>query len=66
MCLAICLHISGMCPTAENTALRTISSPSTLAAGPTAAYAETKRLLTDGASRPLADSLAAGGAHSAV
>jgi 2-(1,2-epoxy-1,2-dihydrophenyl)acetyl-CoA isomerase len=30
-----------------------------LAAGPTAAYAETKRLLTDGASRPLADSLAA-------
>ena len=30
-----------------------------LAAGPTAAYAETKRLLADGASRPLADSLAA-------
>jgi 2-(1,2-epoxy-1,2-dihydrophenyl)acetyl-CoA isomerase len=30
-----------------------------LAAGPTAAYAETKRLLTDGASRPLADSLTA-------
>jgi len=30
-----------------------------LAAGPTAAYAETKRLLIDGASRPLADSLAA-------
>jgi 2-(1,2-epoxy-1,2-dihydrophenyl)acetyl-CoA isomerase len=30
-----------------------------LAAGPTAAYAETKRLLLDGASRPLADSLAA-------
>jgi 2-(1,2-epoxy-1,2-dihydrophenyl)acetyl-CoA isomerase len=30
-----------------------------LAAGPTAAYAETKRLLVDGASRPLADSLAA-------
>jgi 2-(1,2-epoxy-1,2-dihydrophenyl)acetyl-CoA isomerase len=28
-----------------------------LAAGPTAAYAETKRLLIDGASRPLADSL---------
>jgi 2-(1,2-epoxy-1,2-dihydrophenyl)acetyl-CoA isomerase len=33
-----------------------------LAAGPTAAYAETKRLLADGASRPLADSLAAEGA----
>jgi 2-(1,2-epoxy-1,2-dihydrophenyl)acetyl-CoA isomerase len=33
-----------------------------LAAGPTAAYAETKRLLCDGASRPLADSLAAEGA----
>src|ERR1700749_1953944 len=33
-----------------------------LAAGPTAAYAETKRLLVDGASRPFADSLAAGGA----
>jgi 2-(1,2-epoxy-1,2-dihydrophenyl)acetyl-CoA isomerase len=30
-----------------------------LAAGPTAAYAETKRLLLDGMSRPLADSLAA-------
>lgn len=30
-----------------------------LAAGPTVAYAETKRLLVDGASRPLADSLAA-------
>jgi 2-(1,2-epoxy-1,2-dihydrophenyl)acetyl-CoA isomerase len=30
-----------------------------LAAGPTAAYAETKRLLADGTSRPLADSLAA-------
>ena len=30
-----------------------------LAAGPTAAYAETKRLLVDGASRPFADSLAA-------
>jgi 2-(1,2-epoxy-1,2-dihydrophenyl)acetyl-CoA isomerase len=30
-----------------------------LAAGPTAAYAETKRLLLDGTSRPLADSLAA-------
>jgi 2-(1,2-epoxy-1,2-dihydrophenyl)acetyl-CoA isomerase len=30
-----------------------------LAAGPTAAYAETKRLLVDGAARPLADSLAA-------
>lgn len=30
-----------------------------LAAGPTAAFAETKRLLADGASRPLADSLAA-------
>jgi 2-(1,2-epoxy-1,2-dihydrophenyl)acetyl-CoA isomerase len=30
-----------------------------LAAGPTAAYAETKRLLADGASRPLTDSLAA-------
>ncbi len=30
-----------------------------LAAGPTAAYAETKRLLVDGTSRPLADSLAA-------
>jgi 2-(1,2-epoxy-1,2-dihydrophenyl)acetyl-CoA isomerase len=29
-----------------------------LAAGPTAAYAETKRLLVDGMSRPLADSLA--------
>jgi 2-(1,2-epoxy-1,2-dihydrophenyl)acetyl-CoA isomerase len=33
-----------------------------LAAGPTAAYAETKRLLADGMSRPLADSLAAEGA----
>jgi 2-(1,2-epoxy-1,2-dihydrophenyl)acetyl-CoA isomerase len=33
-----------------------------LAAGPTAAYAETKRLLVDGASRPFADSLAAEGA----
>jgi 2-(1,2-epoxy-1,2-dihydrophenyl)acetyl-CoA isomerase len=33
-----------------------------LAAGPTAAYAETKRLLTDGMSRPFADSLAAEGA----
>jgi 2-(1,2-epoxy-1,2-dihydrophenyl)acetyl-CoA isomerase len=33
-----------------------------LAAGPTAAYAETKRLLADGCSRPLADSLAAEGA----
>jgi len=33
-----------------------------LAAGPTAAYAETKRLLVDGASRPLADSLEAEGA----
>jgi 2-(1,2-epoxy-1,2-dihydrophenyl)acetyl-CoA isomerase len=33
-----------------------------LAAGPTAAYAETKRLLADGAARPLADSLAAEGA----
>ena len=33
-----------------------------LAAGPTAAYAETKRLLIDGASRPFADSLAAEGA----
>jgi 2-(1,2-epoxy-1,2-dihydrophenyl)acetyl-CoA isomerase len=33
-----------------------------LAAGPTAAYAETKRLLVDGASRPLAESLAAEGA----
>jgi 2-(1,2-epoxy-1,2-dihydrophenyl)acetyl-CoA isomerase len=30
-----------------------------LAAGPTAAYAETKRLIADGTSRPLADSLAA-------
>ncbi|MGH3261463.1 MAG: enoyl-CoA hydratase/isomerase family protein [Trebonia sp.] len=30
-----------------------------LAAGPTAGYAETKRLLLDGASRPFADSLAA-------
>jgi 2-(1,2-epoxy-1,2-dihydrophenyl)acetyl-CoA isomerase len=30
-----------------------------LAAGPTAAYAETKRLLADGGSRPLTDSLAA-------
>jgi 2-(1,2-epoxy-1,2-dihydrophenyl)acetyl-CoA isomerase len=30
-----------------------------LAAGPTAAYAETKRLLWDGPSRPLAQSLAA-------
>jgi 2-(1,2-epoxy-1,2-dihydrophenyl)acetyl-CoA isomerase len=30
-----------------------------LAAGPTAAYAETKRLLVDGVSRPFADSLAA-------
>lgn len=30
-----------------------------LAAGPTAAYAETKRLLADGASRPLAESLRA-------
>lgn len=30
-----------------------------LAAGPTAAYAETKRLLVDGASRPFADSLEA-------
>jgi 2-(1,2-epoxy-1,2-dihydrophenyl)acetyl-CoA isomerase len=30
-----------------------------LAAGPTAAYAETKRLLADGTSRPLTDSLAA-------
>jgi 2-(1,2-epoxy-1,2-dihydrophenyl)acetyl-CoA isomerase len=34
----------------------------TLAAGPTAAFAETKQLLVDGASRPLADSLAAEGA----
>ena len=34
----------------------------TLAAGPTAAFAETKRLLADGASRPLADSLDAEGA----
>ena len=33
-----------------------------LAAGPTAAHAETKRLLIDGASRPFADSLAAEGA----
>ncbi len=33
-----------------------------LAAGPTAAYTQTKRLLADGASRPLADSLAAEGA----
>jgi 2-(1,2-epoxy-1,2-dihydrophenyl)acetyl-CoA isomerase len=33
-----------------------------LAAGPTAAYAETKRLLVDGASRPLAESLEAEGA----
>jgi 2-(1,2-epoxy-1,2-dihydrophenyl)acetyl-CoA isomerase len=33
-----------------------------LAAGPTAAFAETKRLLVDGASRPFADSLAAEGA----
>jgi 2-(1,2-epoxy-1,2-dihydrophenyl)acetyl-CoA isomerase len=33
-----------------------------LAAGPTAAYAETKRLLVDGTARPLADSLAAEGA----
>lgn len=33
-----------------------------LAAGPTAAYAETKRLLADAGSRPLADSLAAEGA----
>jgi 2-(1,2-epoxy-1,2-dihydrophenyl)acetyl-CoA isomerase len=33
-----------------------------LAAGPTAAYAETKRLLVDGASRALADSLEAEGA----
>jgi 2-(1,2-epoxy-1,2-dihydrophenyl)acetyl-CoA isomerase len=33
-----------------------------LAAGPTAAYAETKRLLADGASRPFAESLAAEGA----
>jgi 2-(1,2-epoxy-1,2-dihydrophenyl)acetyl-CoA isomerase len=33
-----------------------------LAAGPTAACAETKRLLVDGTSRPLADSLAAEGA----
>ena len=33
-----------------------------LAAGPTAAYAETKRLLVDGAARPFADSLAAEGA----
>jgi 2-(1,2-epoxy-1,2-dihydrophenyl)acetyl-CoA isomerase len=33
-----------------------------LASGPTAAYAETKRLLVDGGSRPLADSLAAEGA----
>jgi len=33
-----------------------------LASGPTAAYAETKRLLVDGASRPFADSLAAEGA----
>ena len=31
----------------------------TLAAGPTAAYAETKRLLWDGPSRPLAEVLAA-------
>ncbi len=30
-----------------------------LAAGPTAAYAETKKLLADGGSRPLTDSLAA-------
>jgi 2-(1,2-epoxy-1,2-dihydrophenyl)acetyl-CoA isomerase len=33
-----------------------------LVAGPTAAYAETKRLLADGASRSFADSLAAEGA----
>jgi 2-(1,2-epoxy-1,2-dihydrophenyl)acetyl-CoA isomerase len=33
-----------------------------LASGPTAAYAETKRLLVDGASRPFADSIAAEGA----
>jgi 2-(1,2-epoxy-1,2-dihydrophenyl)acetyl-CoA isomerase len=33
-----------------------------LAAGPTAAYAETKRLLLDGASRPFAESLEAEGA----
>jgi 2-(1,2-epoxy-1,2-dihydrophenyl)acetyl-CoA isomerase len=32
-----------------------------LAAGPTAAFAETKRLLVDGASRPFAESLAAEG-----
>jgi len=31
----------------------------TLAAGPTAAYAQTKRLLADGQSRPLAQSMAA-------
>jgi len=33
-----------------------------LAAGPTAAYAETKRLLVDGAARPFAESLEAEGA----
>jgi 2-(1,2-epoxy-1,2-dihydrophenyl)acetyl-CoA isomerase len=38
---------------------RTAALAADLAAGPTAAYAETKRLLADGASRPLTDSLAA-------
>jgi len=38
------------------------SLAATLAAGPTAAYAHTKRLLWDGLSRPLAEALAAEGA----
>lgn len=45
-----------LAPVAEVRA-RATELAATLAAGPTAAYAETKRLLVDGASRPLAESL---------
>src|ERR1700761_8308419 len=44
---------------ADQVAARAGALAAELAAGPTAAYAETKRLLADGTSRPLSDSLAA-------
>jgi 2-(1,2-epoxy-1,2-dihydrophenyl)acetyl-CoA isomerase len=44
---------------AEQVRLAAAALAARLAAGPTAAYAETKRLLWDGAARPLAQSLAA-------
>jgi 2-(1,2-epoxy-1,2-dihydrophenyl)acetyl-CoA isomerase len=44
---------------ADRVRARATELAAALAAGPTAAYAETKRLLVDGASRPFADSLAA-------